>query len=165
MVYLILICFAVPILLLMTLLERRSRLLLGFMLAGMLVAVSSYEINTSVQLMLWMSGQEISVKVAPVVEELLKALPVLFYAAFICDERKVLLSLGMSVGIGFAVLENAYLLISYIDQVSLGWAVVRGFPPASRTACALSWWATACSSSKGRKSCFTPASSACWPWL
>ena len=122
MVYLILICFAVPILLLMTLLERRSRLLLGFMLAGMLVAVSSYEINSSVQLMLWMSGQEISVKVAPVVEELLKALPVLFYA-----ERKLLLSLGMSVGIGFAVLENAYLLISYIDQVSLGWAVVRGF--------------------------------------
>ncbi len=48
MVYLILICFAVPILLLMTLLECRSRLLLGFMLAGMLVAVSSYEINTSV---------------------------------------------------------------------------------------------------------------------
>lgn len=127
MVYLILICFAVPILLLMTLLERRSRLLLGFMLAGMFVAVSSYEINSSVQLMLWMSGQEISVKVAPVVEELLKALPVLFYVAFVCDERKLLLSLGMSVGIGFAVLENAYLLISYIDQVSLGWAVVRGF--------------------------------------
>ena len=41
MVYLILICFAVPLLLLMTLLNRHSRLLVGFMLLGMLVAVSS----------------------------------------------------------------------------------------------------------------------------
>jgi len=46
-VYLILICFAVPLLLLMTLLDRRSRLLVGFMLLGMLVAVSSYEINST----------------------------------------------------------------------------------------------------------------------
>ena len=127
MVYVILICFAVPLLLLMTLLESRSRLLLGFMLPGMLVAVSSYEINTLVQLSFLMSGQEISVKVAPIVEELLKALPVLFYAALICDDKKTLLPLAMSVGIGFAIIENAFLLITCIDQVSLGWAVVRGF--------------------------------------
>ena len=126
MVYLILICFAVPLLLLMTLLDRRSRLLVGFMLLGMLVAVSSYEINSTAQFLLGMSGREISVKVAPVVEELLKALPVLFYAALVCDDRRQLLPLGMSVGIGFALLENAYLLITYAEQVTLGWAVIRG---------------------------------------
>lgn len=74
-----------------------------------------------------MSGQDISVRVAPIVEELLKALPVLFYAALICEDRKTLLPLAMSVGIGFALMENAFLLITYIDRVSLGWAVVRGF--------------------------------------
>ena len=127
MVYIILICFAVPLLLLMTLLERRARLLLAFMLLGLLVAVSSYEINTLAQLTLGMSGQEVSVRVAPIVEELLKAIPVLFYAALICEDRKTLMPLAMSVGIGFALMENAFLLITYIDQVSLGWAVVRGF--------------------------------------
>ena len=71
MVYLILICFAVPLLLLMTLLDRHSRLLVGFMLLGMLVAVSSYEINSTAQFLLGMSGREISVKVAPVVDCLL----------------------------------------------------------------------------------------------
>ena len=126
MVYLILICFAVPLLLLMTLLDRHSRLLVGFMLLGMLVAVSSYEINSTAQFLLGMSGREISVKVAPVVEELLKALPVLFYAALVCDDRRQLLPLDMSVGIGFALLENAYLLITYAEQVTLGWAVIRG---------------------------------------
>lgn len=55
MVYIIFICFAVPILLLMTLLDRQARLLLGFMLLGILVAVSAYEINTMVQLILGMS--------------------------------------------------------------------------------------------------------------
>lgn len=116
-----------PILLLMTLLDRRAQLLLTFMLLGMLVAVSSYELNTTAQLLLGMSGQDISVRVAPIVEELLKALPVLFYAALICEDRKTLLPLAMSVGIGFALMENAFLLITYIDRVSLGWAVVRGF--------------------------------------
>lgn len=126
MVYIIFICFTVPILLLMTLLDRRAQLLLGFMLLGMLVAVSAYEVNTMVQLTLGMSGQDISIRVAPIVEELLKALPVLFYAALICEDRRTLLPLAMSVGIGFALIENAFLLITYMDRVSLGWAVVRG---------------------------------------
>ena len=127
MVYIILICFSVPILLLMTLLDSRSRLLLGFMLLGILVATSAYEINTMFQLAFGMSGQDISIRVAPIVEELLKALPVLFYAALLCEDRKTLLPLSMSVGIGFALMENAFLLITYMDRVSLGWAVVRGF--------------------------------------
>ncbi len=127
MVYIIFICFAVSILLLMTLLERQARLLLGFMLLGILVAASAYEINTMVQLIFGMSGQDISVRVAPIVEELLKALPVLFYAAFICEDRKTLMPLAMSVGIGFALLENAFLLITYMNRVSLSWAIVRGF--------------------------------------
>lgn len=126
MVYIILICIAVPLLLLMTLLDSRSRLLTGFMLLGMVMAVSAYEINSTIQLTFWMSAQEISVKVAPVMEEILKALPVLFFALAISDDRKTLLPLSMAVGIGFAILENTFLLITYLDQVSLGWAVIRG---------------------------------------
>ena len=80
MVYIILICIAVPMLLLMTLLDRRSRWLLGFMLVGMVVASSAYEINTTLQYLFGMSATELSVRVAPVVEEILKAFPVLFYA-------------------------------------------------------------------------------------
>lgn len=126
MVYIILICIAVPMLLLMTLLDRRSRWLLGFMLVGMVVASSAYEINTTLQYLFGMSATELSVRVAPVVEEILKAFPVLFYAVLISDNRKDVLPLAMAVGIGFAILENAFLLITYLDQVTLAWAVVRG---------------------------------------
>ena len=126
MVYVILICIAVPLLLLMTLMDARSRLLTGFMLVGMLTAASAYEINSTVQVMFWMTGQEVSVRAAPVIEELLKAVPILFYSVAVSDDRKILLPLSMAVGIGFAILENAYLLTAYIDQVTISWALVRG---------------------------------------
>lgn len=126
MVYIILICIAIPMLLLMTLLDTSSRRLAGFMVVGMGVAVSAYEINTACSLLFHMKGMEVSVKVAPVVEEILKALPILFYAFFIDDDAKKVLPLAMAVGIGFAILENTFLLITYLNQVDLSWAIVRG---------------------------------------
>ncbi len=117
---------AVPLLLLMTMLNGKSRLLFGFMLAGMLFAVCAYEINSLICRVFSLSGTELSTKAAPIIEEILKALPVLFYAAFVSDERNQVLRLSMAVGIGFAMLENAFLLITYVDEVNIGWAIVRG---------------------------------------
>lgn len=120
------ICMVVPLLLLMTMLDRKSRLLLGFVLAGMILAGCAYEINTLVCRLLNLTGPELSIKAAPIIEEILKALPVLFFAVFFSDERNQLLRLSMAVGIGFAILENAFLLITYVDEVNIGWAIVRG---------------------------------------
>lgn len=120
------VCIAVPLLLLMTLLDHRSRLLIGFVLCGMVMAVSAYEINTYICQLLQMSGQELSIKVAPIIEEILKAIPVLFFAVIVSDDKKLVLPLSMAVGIGFAILENAFLLITYVDQVNIGWAIIRG---------------------------------------
>lgn len=122
----IMICMVVPLLLLMTLLNARSRLLLGFMLGGMVLAASAYEINTLVCSLFQLSGPALSIKAAPIIEEILKALPILFFAILVSDDRKQVLQLSMAVGIGFAMLENAFLLITYIDQVNIGWAMVRG---------------------------------------
>lgn len=126
MVYIIMVCIAVPLLLLMTLLDHHSRLLIGFVLCGMVMAVSAYEINTYICQLLQMSGQELSIKAAPIIEEILKALPVLFFAVIVSDDKKLVLPLSMAVGIGFAILENAFLLITYVDQVNIGWAIIRG---------------------------------------
>jgi len=120
------ICMVVPLMLLMTMLNGKSRLLFGFVLVGMLFAVCAYEINTLVCHIFGLSGTELSIKAAPIIEEILKALPVVFYAAFVSDERRWVLRLSMAVGIGFAMLENAFLLITYADEVDIGWAIVRG---------------------------------------
>ena len=120
------ICMVVPLLLLMTMLDKPSRLLLGFVLGGMLLAVCAYEINSLVCALFLLSGQELSITAAPIIEEILKALPVLFFAILVDDDRKLVLQLSMASGIGFAILENAFLLITYVNQVDIGWAIVRG---------------------------------------
>jgi len=126
MVYIIMICMVVPLLLLMTMLDKSSRLLLGFVLGGMILAVCAYEMNTLVCAVFSMSGQELSITAAPVIEEILKALPVLFFAILVSDDRRLVLQLSMASGIGFAILENAFLLITYVDQVDIWWAIIRG---------------------------------------
>jgi len=126
MVYIIMVCIAAPLLLLMTLLDKKSRWIVGFMILGMLMAVCAYEINTLCGYLFQMNGVEISLVVAPIIEEVLKALPILFFAVFISDQRHRVLPLAMSVGIGFAILENAFLLINYVDQVDIVWAIIRG---------------------------------------
>lgn len=126
MVYIIMICLVFPLLLLMPMLNKASRLLLGFVLSGMILAVCAYEINSLLCYVFQMSGQELSIKAAPIVEEILKALPVLFFAVFVNDEKKQILQFAMAVGIGFAILENTFLLITYMEQVNIGWAIVRG---------------------------------------
>ena len=59
-------------------------------------------------------------------EELLKALPLLYYAVVISDKREQLFTASMAIGIGFAVLENAYFLFNYSDFDLLS-AIIRAF--------------------------------------
>ncbi len=126
MVYIMMLCMVIPLLLLMTMLQKQSRLLLAFMLCGMVLATCAYEINSLFCELLKIDGPTLSVKVAPIVEETLKACPVLLYAVLVTDEKKQIFQLAMAVGIGFALLENAFLLITYADLVDLPWAIVRG---------------------------------------
>ena len=48
MVYIIFLCLTIPMLLMLPLLENRSRCIVGFMLLGTVTALSAYEINTIV---------------------------------------------------------------------------------------------------------------------
>ena len=126
MVYIIFICFAVPLVFMLPLINSKSRWIISFMLLGAAVAVSSAEINSVIASAFDLSPIEVSIKTAPVIEEVLKAAPVLMFALLQTDDRHIVLSLAMSVGIGFAILENSYILINNPGAVSLGWAVIRG---------------------------------------
>lgn len=126
MVYVIFICFAVPLALMLPMLKSQSRMLIGFMLIGSAVAVSAAEVNSLLQQLLDLQALDVSLRVAPVTEEVMKAVPVLLYALLVSDEDKKVLPLAMAVGIGFAILENTYYLINNLQFVSMSWAFVRG---------------------------------------
>ena len=121
MVYIIFLCLTIPMLLMLPLLEIRSRCIVGFMLLGTVTALSAYEINTIVYPMTGLSARSFSELVPPMTEELLKAMPVLLYAVLLDDRRNRVLPIAMAVGVGFAILENSMILITVL------WATARGF--------------------------------------
>ena len=126
-IYILFICIVVPLLLMLGLLEKKSRLTIGFMIIGIFMCLFAAELNGFMrQLLNDKSLFYITTTITPVTEEIVKALPVLFFAFVISDKREQLISISMAVGIGFAILENTYILVNDADSVSVFWALVRG---------------------------------------
>ena len=125
-IYVLFVSISVPVLLMALLVEKKARLPVLFMLIGIVVSVFAGEVNGVLSKVLSMDLYSITVIVTPVSEELLKALPLLYYALVISDKRERLFTASMTIGIGFAVLENAYYLVNYVD-FSMIEAVIRAF--------------------------------------
>ena len=125
-VYILFVSIAIPIMLMTILIEKKARFPLIFMLVGIFVSVFASEVNGLRAGMLSMDMYSITTIVTPVTEELLKALPILYYALVISDKREKLFTASMATGIGFAVLENAFYLLNYPNFVMLS-AVIRAF--------------------------------------
>ena len=112
MIYILFVSVFVPILLMANLIEKKARLPIVFVLAGIFISVFAAELNGVLRQMLPLNNYEFTIIVTPMTEEVLKALPVLFYALVISDKKERLFTASMATGIGFAVLENAYYLLT-----------------------------------------------------
>ncbi|MBR6548082.1 MAG: PrsW family intramembrane metalloprotease [Clostridia bacterium] len=126
-IYILFVSISVPILLMTILVEKRARLPLAFMLVGIVSSVFVSEVNGLLRTALDMDIYRITVVVTPMTEELVKALPILYYAVVISDKREKLFTASMATGIGFAVLENAFYLINYSESFSVTTAIIRAF--------------------------------------
>lgn len=124
--YMLFVSVSIPMLLMTLLVEKKSRLPVAFMLIGIVVSVFAAEVNGLLFKTLSMEPYNFTVTVTPVSEELLKALPILYYALVISDKREKLFTASMATGIGFAVLENAFYLLNYPNFTMLS-AIIRAF--------------------------------------
>ena len=125
-IYILFVSISIPIMLMTLLVEKKSRFPMIFMLVGIFVSVFASEVNGLLSRVLSMDKYSITVIVTPVSEELLKALPILYYALVISDKRESLFTASMAIGIGFAVLENAFYLLDYPNFSMLN-AIIRAF--------------------------------------
>lgn len=126
-IYFLFVSLSVPLLLMVMLVERRARLPLIFFLVGMFVSVFISEVNGLLFRLTDMDMLDFTLRVTPVTEEIIKALPILFYAVTVSDKKETLFTISMATGVGFAVLENAYVLLGNADNLSLLTAIIRGF--------------------------------------
>ena len=108
------------------LIEKKARRPIIFVLIGIFISVFASEINGLLINLLPMSTFEITIIVTPITEEILKAIPILVFATALSAKKEALFTASMAVGIGFAVLENAFYLLNDASFNMLD-AVIRAF--------------------------------------
>ena len=112
LIYILFVSIFVPILLMACLVEKKARQPIIFVLIGIFLSVFASEVNAYLRNILPMSSFEITIIVTPISEEILKALPILFFATVLAPKKESLFTASMAVGIGFAVLENAFYMLN-----------------------------------------------------
>lgn len=127
MSYILFICIASPMLLMLIPIEKNSRKVILFMLTGMFCCLFISEVNGLI-----LRGSDLKLfyfttNITPITEEIIKALPVLLYALILTNSRKDIITASFSVGVGFAILENLMILTQNFKNVDLWFALIRGF--------------------------------------
>lgn len=125
-IYILLVSVSIPIILMTALVDKRSRFSLLFMVIGIFVSAFASEINGLLLSKLPMDVYNITVVITPITEEILKAIPILYYAVIISDKSEKLFTAAMAVGVGFAVLENSYYMLNFPDFNMMN-AIIRAF--------------------------------------
>ena len=126
--YIVFICFALPFMLGIPIVRKRTRLVLLFTFIGMCCCLFISEINGLLNKLINQDLFYLTTNITPMTEELIKALPILIYALFISSERQTLLTIAFMTGLGFALLENSTILVETVLQqgsVDILWALIR----------------------------------------
>ena len=126
LIYILFVSISVPILLMACLVEKKARQPILFVLIGIFLSVFASEVNAYLRNVLPMNTFEITIVVTPISEEILKALPILFFATVFAPKKEALFTASMAVGVGFAVLENAFYLLSS-QSFNMIDAIIRAF--------------------------------------
>jgi RsiW-degrading membrane proteinase PrsW (M82 family) len=120
------VCLAAPLLVAAICMNDKGRRATVFLLAGMTACLLSSYISTFVASTKGMSYMSASVEVSPLVEEVMKFLPFLFYLLVFEPKRDELTDEVIMISIGFATFENAcYLATNGADRVLF--LTIRGF--------------------------------------
>ena len=119
------ISIVIPLCMLLILVTGKSRRLVLFFIFGITACLFCGELN-GILVNYFESIKYFTVNISPITEEVCKAFPVVVYAFLYKPQRQQLLECGVAVGIGFAVLENAFVLASNAGVITIGLAVARG---------------------------------------
>ena len=125
--YIAFICLSVSLVLMLPLMEKKTRRIMIFMIVGIFSCLFVSELNSLLLRKFENNMFYVTTSITPVTEEIVKALPVLYFAIMVSDDRRTLISCAYAVGVGFALLENVVVLTQNIENVSILWSLVRGF--------------------------------------
>ncbi len=120
------VCLAAPLLIAAICLKDKGRRTMIFLIAGMTACLLSSYVSTFLASIDHVSVMTASVEIAPMVEEIMKFLPFLFYILVFEPKREELTDGVLMISVGFATFENAcYLTTNGADKILF--LLIRGF--------------------------------------
>lgn len=121
----ILICIMFPILVSMFFVRGNARRFTFAFVTGMLVCLVSAYLSGYVNYLGYMDAEETAIFISPIIEEIIKFLPLIFYALLFEPKDDSLYIFATGIGAGFATFENCCYILSN-GAGSLGFVMVRG---------------------------------------
>ena len=122
----IFVALAIPLVIAAVLLKGSARRFTGFYAAGLAACLLASYINGFLASASGMTELEVTIRLTPICEELLKAFPVFFFAAVFEPKRSDLFSAAVAVGLGFATLESVCQIVAY-GAAEFYFVLLRGF--------------------------------------
>ena len=126
MIIILFVCIIIPLSLGLFFMQGRAREMTLFMEIGIFVCLLAAYINGFLASVIDMTRSDLTYFLTPFTEEVLKALPIVFFVFLFRPEKSRIINNAIMVGIGFAILENAYLMASAAGDVTISWAFIRG---------------------------------------
>lgn len=121
----ILLCIGIPLLIVVFFIWGNTRRFISAFLIGMLMCLFSAYISGFLFVSLGWSETDTMIFISPIVEEIMKFLPLLFYLFLLEPEDEHMLLVATGLGAGFATFENCcYILTAGAE--SLPYIMVRG---------------------------------------
>ena len=121
----ILLCIAVPLLLSMLFVRDQARHYVLAFVTGMAACLLAAYVTGFLRLLIGWEQNEVRIFLSPIVEELIKLLPLLLLLLLLEPKDEALLLLAVALGAGFATFENCCSLLTS-GEISLSFVVVRG---------------------------------------
>jgi len=118
------VCLLIPMLFFLGFLKGKDRTVFGYLIIGITVCLVASQVNT----MILDAVQDrfyVITNLTPVSEEILKALPVLFFCFAVSSKAERIIPVAASVGIGFAIFENITILLES-GSTDIFWVFCRG---------------------------------------
>ena len=121
----ILICIALPIIISLFFIHGSARCFAASFLAGMVVCLLAAYISGFINAAGGMKAEDTAVFISPVVEEIMKFIPILFFLFMLVPEDRTLIIVAVGICAGFATFENCCYILSSGAE-SLPYILIRG---------------------------------------
>ena len=121
----ILLCITVPLLLSMVFVKGQARRYVLAFITGMVSCLLAAYVSGYLRLLIGWKESDVRIFLSPVVEELIKLLPLLLLLVLLEPKDDALLLVAVALGAGFATFENCCSLLT-TQEISLSFVIVRG---------------------------------------